>query len=66
MVTGKTISASLSFSLRCDQTAGADRILDPNMAFTSYVMMGDCETAIKAGSTEYIEKSINPETIIGR
>lgn len=36
----------------------------PIVALTSYAMPGDREKALKAGCTGYIEKPINPETII--
>jgi CheY-like chemotaxis protein len=34
------------------------------IAFTSYAMTGDKERALKAGCTGYIEKPIDPETIM--
>jgi two-component system, cell cycle response regulator DivK len=37
----------------------------PIIALTSYAMTGDRDTALKAGCTGYIEKPINPETIMG-
>lgn len=36
----------------------------PIIAVTSYAMVGDREEALAAGCTGYIEKPINPETII--
>ncbi len=36
----------------------------PIIAVTSYAMVGDREKAIEAGCTGYIEKPINPKTII--
>ncbi len=36
----------------------------PIIAITSYAMVGDREIALQAGCTGYIEKPINPETII--
>ena len=36
----------------------------PIIAITSYAMTGDREKALKAGCTGYIEKPINPDTII--
>ncbi len=36
----------------------------PIIAVTSYAMVGDCEKAIEAGCTGYIEKPINPDTFI--
>lgn len=36
----------------------------PIVALTSYAMTGDREKALAAGCTGYIEKPINPETII--
>lgn len=35
------------------------------VALTSYAMSGDREAAMKAGCDGYIEKPINPDTIIG-
>jgi len=37
----------------------------PIIAITSYAMAGDRERLIEAGCTGYIEKPINPETIMG-
>ncbi|MBN2601930.1 MAG: response regulator [Candidatus Marinimicrobia bacterium] len=37
----------------------------PIIAITSYAMTGDRGIALDAGCTGYIEKPINPETIIG-
>lgn len=37
----------------------------PIIALTSYAMMGDRERLIEAGCSGYIEKPINPETIMG-
>lgn len=36
----------------------------PIIALTSYAMVGDREKAIKAGCNGYIEKPINPDTIM--
>ena len=36
----------------------------PIITLTSYAMVGDREKAITAGCTGYIEKPINPETVI--
>ena len=36
----------------------------PIIALTSYAMAGDKERALKAGCTGYIEKPIDPETIM--
>src|SRR5665648_374695 len=38
----------------------------PIVAVTSYAMAGDREAAFKAGCNGYIEKPINPETIIAQ
>jgi len=46
--------------IRESETAG--RI--PIVALTSYAMTGDKEKALNAGCTGYLEKPINPETII--
>ena len=35
------------------------------MAITSFAMTGDKERLLTAGCTGYIEKPINPETIMG-
>ena len=37
----------------------------PIIALTSYTMTGDSERIHAAGCTGYIEKPINPDTIIG-
>ncbi len=36
----------------------------PIVAITSYAMAGDCEKALAAGCNGYIEKPIQPETLI--
>ena len=36
----------------------------PIIAITSYAMTGDREKALEAGCTGYIEKPINPDTVI--
>jgi CheY-like chemotaxis protein len=36
----------------------------PIVAVTSYAMPGDCEHALSAGCSGYIEKPINPETFV--
>jgi len=38
----------------------------PIVAVTSYAMMGDREAAFEAGCNGYIEKPINPETILAQ
>ena len=37
----------------------------PIIAVTSYAMTGDRERALEAGCTGYIEKPINPDTVLG-
>lgn len=37
----------------------------PIIALTSYALVGDREQVLRAGCTGYIEKPINPETIMG-
>ena len=37
----------------------------PIIALTSYAMTGDRERALEAGCNGYIEKPINPDTILG-
>ncbi|HDP70380.1 MAG TPA: response regulator [Actinobacteria bacterium] len=44
--------------------SGADGDV-PIIALTSYAMVGDKDKAMFAGCTGYIEKPIDPETIIG-
>ncbi len=36
----------------------------PIIAITSYAMTGDMEKALEAGCTGYIEKPINPDTVL--
>jgi CheY-like chemotaxis protein len=36
----------------------------PIIAITSYAMIGDKERALEAGCTGYIEKPINPDTVL--
>lgn len=38
----------------------------PIIAITSYAMLGDRDKAIEAGCDDYIEKPIEPETILSR
>lgn len=38
----------------------------PIIAVTSYAMPGDCEHALSAGCSGYIEKPINPETFVSQ
>ncbi len=38
----------------------------PIIAVTSYAMVGDRERALEAGATGYIEKPINPDTLISQ
>jgi|DewCreStandDraft_4_1066084.scaffolds.fasta_scaffold00018_137 two-component system cell cycle response regulator DivK len=38
----------------------------PIVAVTSYAMPGDCEKALAAGCTGYIEKPINPHTFVSQ
>ncbi|UUX93289.1 response regulator [Methanoplanus endosymbiosus] len=45
------------------RASGTDGTL-PIIALTSYAMVGDREKAISMGCTGYIEKPINPDTII--
>jgi CheY-like chemotaxis protein len=37
----------------------------PIVALTSYAMTGDREKSLSAGCTGYIEKPVNPDTILG-
>ena len=37
----------------------------PIVALTSYAMSGDLERALSAGCSGYVEKPINPDTIVG-
>jgi two-component system, cell cycle response regulator DivK len=46
------------------RASGADG-KTPIIALTSYAMTGDREKALEAGCTGYIEKPINPDTILG-
>jgi two-component system, cell cycle response regulator DivK len=45
------------------RASSADKDL-PIIALTSYAMTGDRERALAAGCTGYIEKPLNPDTII--
>jgi two-component system cell cycle response regulator DivK len=45
------------------RASGADGNI-PIIALTSYAMTGDKEKALKAGCTGYIEKPINPDTVL--
>jgi CheY-like chemotaxis protein len=38
----------------------------PIIALTSYAMIGDKEKALEAGCTGYIEKPINPDTVLSQ
>ena len=38
----------------------------PILAVTSYAMPGDCEHALAAGCSGYIERPINPETFVSQ
>lgn len=46
------------------RASGADGKI-PIIAVTSYAMSGDREKALEAGCTGYIEKPINPDTVLG-
>jgi two-component system, cell cycle response regulator DivK len=45
------------------RASGADGNV-PILAITSYAMTGDREKALEAGCTGYIEKPINPDTVL--
>jgi CheY-like chemotaxis protein len=44
--------------------ASPDGTVVPIIALTSYAMSGDRERALAAGCTGYVEKPINPDTIL--
>jgi two-component system, cell cycle response regulator DivK len=48
---------------RIRASPGGEKI--PIIALTSYAMTGDRERSFAAGCTGYVEKPINPDTIIG-
>ncbi len=52
----------LETTRRIRESETADQI--PIVALTSHAMTGDKEKALNAGCTGYLEKPINPETII--
>ena len=48
---------------RIRASPGGEKV--PIIALTSYAMTGDRERSLAAGCTGYVEKPINPNTIIG-
>jgi len=48
---------------RIRASPGGEKV--PIIALTSYAMTGDRERSLAAGCTGYVEKPINPDTIIG-
>lgn len=44
--------------------SNADLVRIPIVALTSFSMVGDCEKALAAGCTGYLEKPINPDTFL--
>ncbi len=53
----------LETTKRIRQSEADDEI--PIIALTSYAMAGDKKKALKAGCTGYVEKPINPDTLLG-
>lgn len=52
------------YSIARDLRGNVELNTVPIIAVTSFAMVGDREKAIASGFTDYIEKPINPETIV--